>query len=275
MKYKYLDELDENGREQHLHLLDVGEGYKPLTGTSSVENVLAKVLTWWASGLACQKFGWLDPKKNAPEAVKIALQEGYDRVKGLSLAEYGKLLGEAYKAHSVKLDKSAKTGTDLHKELQKFVMSELGKWNFEDDELDPKIKPYIDWSRANVKQYLWSEAYCFDENLWVGGISDTGAELNNGQLAVLDFKSANKVYPNHFIQAAGYATEIEKNGLWDKNGEINKKLDKKIDALIIVPFGAEEIIPEVRFDVEAYKKGFEWCVGLYRLLGLDKSYGNI
>ncbi|KKL09949.1 hypothetical protein LCGC14_2560730, partial [marine sediment metagenome] len=51
MKYTF-------NEDKHLHLLDG----KPLTGTSSVGNVLAKGgLVWWSSGLACAEFGWLNP----------------------------------------------------------------------------------------------------------------------------------------------------------------------------------------------------------------------
>ena len=49
--------------ENHLHKLDG----VALTGTSSVIDVLAKPLTWWASGLACAEFGWLNPKKHSEE----------------------------------------------------------------------------------------------------------------------------------------------------------------------------------------------------------------
>src|SRR3990167_9943180 len=116
MKYRFL-----NKDGEHLHQLWIENEWKNLTGTSSVVNVLAKPLTWWASGLACEKFGWLNPKKNPQEIVRQALQEGWERVKGLSLEAYEKLLGEAYKAHSVNLKDSAEKGTDLHFELEHWV----------------------------------------------------------------------------------------------------------------------------------------------------------
>src|SRR3990167_6722028 len=106
-------------------------GDTPLTGTSSVVNVLAKPLTWWASGLACEKFGWLNPKKNSPESVKIALQEGWERIRGLSLEAYEKLLGEAYNAHSKTLKSAAKKGTDLHDILERFTRAEIKRYKLE------------------------------------------------------------------------------------------------------------------------------------------------
>lgn len=258
MKYIFDD-------SQHLHLLDG----KPLTGTSSVGKVLGNpALTWWASGLAMEKFGRLDPKKNTPEAVKTALEDGFARVKALSLSEYNKLLGEAYKAHSVRLKDAAQKGTDLHAELEDYVKATMGLRPAK--KYDEKIKPFIDWSKKNVKRFLASEAHCYDEELWVGGIVDAVAELNDGKYAIIDFKSAKDAYTGHFIQCSGYAIEAEKNGLFSEDGEHSKKLEKPIDVLIVVPFGAEKVEPHLRYDVDSYKQGFRNCVQLYRLLGYDK-----
>jgi hypothetical protein len=129
----------------------------------------------------------------------------------------------------------------------------------------------VDWAKANVKKFLWSEANCFDEELWVGGISDAGCELNDGRLAVIDFKSSKAAYPTSFLQTAGYAIQIEKNGLFHESGNANKKIGGKIEALIVVPFGAEVVLPEIRYEVEAYKTGFRQAVGLYRLLGMEEK----
>ena len=261
MKYKF-------DSEQHLHELDNGSGFKPLTGTSSIGNVLAKPLTWWAAGLAVEKFGWMNPKKNSPESVKTALQEGWERVKGLDLKDYGKLLTEAYYAHSAKLKDTAKTGTDLHAELEHFVKATMGLKPMRAD-YDKKIQPFIDWTEKNVKRFIASEAHCFDEELFVGGITDCIAELNDGKLAIIDFKSSKEAYINQFIQVAGYSIQVEKNGLFSEDGEYNKKLEGKIEVLIVVPFGAEVVEPSIRYDVESYKQGFRSAVVLYRLLGLE------
>lgn len=280
LQYKYDDGVDENGKEKHLHLLDAGDGFKPLTGTSSVEDVLAKVLTWWASGLAVSKLGWIkkvDSRKVSKEEVEkneIARLDSAslwrEKIWTMAPEDYLKLLDEAYKAHSVKLKDTASAGTDLHAELEHWVRAKMGIGPMRAD-YDVKIKPFTDWAEGSVKKFLWSEAHCFDENLWVGGISDAGAELNDGSLAVIDFKSAKQVYESHFIQAGGYAIQIDQNGLWDKEGKVNKKLDKPIDYLIVVPFGAEKIEPTARQDVANCKKAFADCVSLYRFLGLTKS----
>jgi len=131
------------------------------------------------------------------------------------------------------------------------------------------IKPFIEWSKENVKKFIASEAHCYSKELWVGGIVDVVAELNDGTLAVIDFKSAKAVYITHFLQCSGYAIEINENGLFSSDGEHQMKLDKKIGALIVVAFGADPIKPEIRTQISKYEAGFKSAVDLYRLMDMD------
>jgi len=258
MKYKF-------DKKEHVHTLNG----KPLTGTSSVINVLSKPLTYWASGLACECFGWLNPKKHENDAVQNALRSGFEMVKALDLDSYASLLDRAYRAHATKLKEAAATGTDLHAELERFVKWSMGKDVVKVGVFDPKIHPFIDWANLNVKRFIASEAHCYSERLWVGGIVDAVAELNDGSYAVIDFKSSKEAYPGQFIQAAGYAIQIMENGLFSEDGKHSKKLDKNIASLIVVPFGATKVEPYIRNNVDEYSKAFESVVGLYRLLGME------
>lgn len=256
-------------KDEHLHqLLKDGE-WKNLTGTSSVVDVLYKPLAWWSSGKAVELLGWLHPEKHTEEEVKKALAEGYEKVKGLDLEGYRKLLDKAYRAHNDFKNKAAKKGTDLHAELECFVKAEMGI--MEQRKFDEKIMPFIEWAKKNVKKFLWSEAHCYSESYWVGGISDAGCELKDGTLAVIDFKSSKSAYPTAFLQDAGYALQIEENGLFNADGTLHKKIDGTFGSLIVVPFGAEKVKPIEMRNVNDYKEGFKAAVQLYRLLGLSKS----
>jgi len=255
-------------KEQHIHTLND----KPLTGTSSIGNVLAKGgLTWWASGKACEVFGWTNAKKVEADMRLATAAAHLAQIKILTDKDYLTLLDTAYKAHATQLKKSAEKGTDLHAILERFVKSEMGRdikpLTKKEIEL---IKPFISWSKENVDHYVASEAHCYSKELWVGGIVDAVAVLKNGTLAVIDFKSAKAVYITHYIQCSGYAIEIDENGLFSSDGEHQMKLDKKIGALIVVPFGAKVVKPEIRTQVNKYKAGFKSAVELYRLLDLDK-----
>ena len=252
---------------EHLHLLDG----KPLTGTSSVGNVLAKNLTWWAaelSAIECLETG--EKIETIREEYLSACNSG-DKKKGIdALQKKYPIFKKARFAHFDKKNKTAEEGTDLHEELERFVKNTMQN-RLPTPMYDDKIMPFIKWAKDNVKQFMASEAHCFDEELWVGGITDCVAELLDGKLAVIDFKSAKEAYVSHFIQASGYAIQIDRNGLFSEDGEHSKKLDKNIEVLIVVPFGAKEVKPEIKYNIEDYKTGFRHAVGLYRLLGLEKQ----
>src|SRR3990167_917010 len=111
-EYRFLDEKGE-----HRHEL----GGKPLLGTSSVVGVLAKPLTWWASGMVCGIFGWLNPKNNPVEALKSRAGEVLEQIKGLDTESYLFLLEKAYKAHNEKKEISAEEGTNMHSLLEDYV----------------------------------------------------------------------------------------------------------------------------------------------------------
>lgn len=235
----------------------------PLMGTSTVVNVIAKPLTWWASGLAVMELGWLNPNKFTKEECASALLEGWNRVRELTMDAYAKLLDKAYRAHSKNLKKTAKAGTDLHAELERFVKNTMQGI---DGIYDPKIQPFIDWSKTNVKRFIWSEIYCYSEELWCGGISDCGIEDMEGRIAVIDFKSSTDAYASQFFQCAGYAIELQENGGWTAEGEQVFGPLEKVDYVLVVPFGAKIVAPVPYYDMENAKTAFKAAVTLHKSL---------
>jgi hypothetical protein len=267
MKYRF-DEVN------HIHFLD----NKSLYGTSTVCKVISKSggLVWWASGKALEPLGWTPTKMKKEERTEKAKSE-FQYISTMSIAEYLELLDKAYRNHKDSLDKSADEGTDLHAELERFV-----KWKMKSVEqgvvlqallcIPKQIQPFIDWSEKNVKRFLWSEAHSYDEDTWTGGISDAGALLNNGEKALIDFKSAKEAYFSHFVQVAGYCIQIEKNGLFDKDGnEIETPKpsfslkQSSINKFLVVPFGAKEVVPiENTLPINELKDCFKSAVQLYK-----------
>src|ERR1035437_3190191 len=252
--YKYIDEKGE-----HLHKLDG----KPLFGTSTILSVLNKPLAYWASGLACEKFGWInkkdeDGKLRTKEERLQPVVEFLQRTDKFSAEEWLALTDEAYSAHATSLKKSATGGTDLHAELEKFVKNWLichdpknkGGDMIDSTKYDNRILPFITWAQENVKRFLWSEMNCYSEKYWLGGISDCGFEDKEGKYGSIDFKSAKVAYDSHFIQIAGYDLEISENGGFDKNGVKTFTLDKPIEYYIVFPFGMKNMTPQFRHNVK-------------------------
>jgi len=257
-------------QENHIHTLDGAS----LIGTSSMASVLAKPLTYWASGLACEKFGWINKgnikkgfeKKEKRLSVALARRE---EITKLNDEDYLKLLDEAYSAHATKLKDSASDGVDLHAECERFVRfcmeTGIPTPGTEDAKMfDNKIIPFIEWTHKNVKRFLWSEAHCYSKELWLGGISDCGYEDMEGKYAILDFKSSKEVYLSQFWQCVGYAIQIEENGLFTSEGELTMKLDKPISYVSVLPFGMEK--PDVfsNHDISGGKDAVKAMLTLYK-----------
>jgi hypothetical protein len=271
--YKYIDEKGE-----HMHTFNG----TPLIGTSSVASVLAKPLTWWASGLAVMQLGIPDSKVITKIKNKTATQEEVkacmvavgirlEEIKQMDAPAFYKVLDGAYRAHQTTLKDKAEEGTDLHAELERYVKNTMllqGTGTIDTTEYEPRIQPFIDWTKQNVKRFLWSEAHCFSEKMWTGGISDAGTETNEGKVIVIDFKSSKEAYLSQFWQCVGYAMQIEENGWYDKDGNCLGTLEKPIDYVCVVPFGATKVEPQFNFDMAGGKDAFIAELVLYKKLNV-------
>lgn len=256
--------------QAHYHTLDG----KALIGTSSLASVLAKPgLTWWASGLACEKFGWTHPGSAKTswvskfERINIS-NNRHQEIKQLDSESYLKLLDEAYRAHTNVLREKADIGTDMHAVMERYVKACIDKnagVPLKGSTVDPKLALFVQWALTNVKRFLWSEINCYSRELWLGGISDCGYEDMEGKIAILDFKSSKEVYLSQFWQCVGYAIQIEENGGFTPEGL--KMVDPvKIDYVAVLPFGMDK--PEVKYyyNMEKGKEAVASMLLLYKEL---------
>jgi len=281
-KYRFNNSLDEKGNPQHLHQLwsESDEEFKNLTGTSSVVDVLGKPLTWWASGLACAKLGWIkkaDTRKSTKEEIsendnlRIESAELWrEKIWTMSPLDYLKLLDEAYKAHSEKTDKAKDEGTELHERLELAVKMMMDGVKVISSP-EPKVMEFVKWAETNVKRFLWSEMNCYSSFHFIGGISDAGAELNDGSIALIDFKSAREAYFSHFVQTAGYAIQIEENGGYNAKGEKVFTPEKPITKYIVFPFGMKKLEPTINLNTSGMKRAFLGALAIYREKGIWES----
>lgn len=259
MTYRFIDE-----GKKHLHTLDG----KPLLGTSTVVGVLAKPLTWWASGMAVSLFGWLNPKLHPPESVKSRAREVFEQIKELDLDGYISLLKKAYGAHAEKMDISAEAGTDMHSLLEDYVNlcldTNSGRPVVLNGQEDDKVTLFANWASENVEEFLYSEAHVYSEKMWTGGITDLVFVMKDGKTLIGDFKSSKEAYLSQFIQIAGYDLQQEENGILTNDGE--KLSDPlKIDGYVVFPFGGKEFVPAFRYNTDELKEGFKSACVLYKL----------
>lgn len=260
-------EPDTRQRQAHSHTLDV----KTLRGTSSIVDIIAKTLHWWSAELSaveCLEAGIHIPtiREEYLEAVK---KFGLDKTIAINaLEEKYPIFRTARHAHDDKKKSTAKGGTDMHGELEIYVKSciENGGKPFLKEAREDSHRAVVIfsvWAVDNVDKFLWSEGHCYSRPLWVGGICDCGALMKNGNIAAFDFKSAKEAFFGHFVQVAGYAIQMEENGVLDKNGYELLKLPQPIAELYVVPFGAKDPTPRPNYDVEARKKNFVSALDLH------------
>lgn len=278
-KYRFLSQ-DEFGKPCHRHQLLVDDKWTDMTGGSSIVDVLKKDgLTYWAAGLAVKTFSNIEDGKlltkikngKATDAEILLVQESVKKWQreheDLPEDAYIQLCIEAYFAHTVKLDDSAGKGTELHaflEEYVKFCMEKGGKPQPYKGE-DIRVKEFSDWALKDIKRFIWSEAHMFNEDLFIGGISDVGAQMNDDTFAIIDFKSSKEAYFSHFVQGFIYNLLLEKNGLFDENGiQLLPKIEKPVNKIIIIPFGAKEFTVHENSNVDGLRKAALSCITLYR-----------
>lgn len=261
IKYRFLS-------DKHVHQVYKDEEWKNLVGTSGIPNILAKPLTWWASGLAVATLGWTSKKDKdrfVPTAQRVEIAgKKLDEIKKMSNEEYLKLLDEGYAAHSKKLDSSATAGTDLHALAEEWIKGQIDGSNVSPN---PLIMPLVNWAKVNVSKWLWSEMHCYSETMWVGGISDAGYIDKDGRVAILDIKSSKDAYDGQYIQCAGYDKQITENGGYTADGKKVFDLgDKEISYYTIFPFGMDKPEGKSKHNKEDLCNDFDACLYLYKRL---------
>lgn len=281
----------------HLHTLD----NKPLMGTSTVcsEALPKPGLTWWAAELAaveCLDWAAMDACGDALDDLKDFRREyeamskltGKDKKNGRDrLQRKYPVFKKARYAHREAKESKAVPGTDMHKSLEAYIneciydyagypfeiCDEHGVQTLEESgggvtfaPVSPEVHRFSEWALENVQEFLWSEAHCYSERLWTGGICDCGAILKDGTFAVIDFKSSSDAYFSQFVQAGGYSLQIQEQGLFTATGTTVSSGIKHVMAgsLIVIPFGAPECKPVIKKDVGFWQEQFRHAVGTYK-----------
>lgn len=265
-KYRFLE-------QDHLHQIFIGGEWKNLTGTTTILETLSKPLTYWASGKAVEKLGWTNEftKDDEGRRVKVPVEQRLTHLKPfwakiMQLDEVGvlKLLDEAYKAHATNLKETASDGTDLHASLECVVKIMMTGAKVTGWESNKKVIDFVKWAEKNVKRFIGSEFNVYHEGLFIGGICDCLAEMKDGLIALIDFKSSKDAFFSQFVQAALYDIQISQNGGFDGNGKQIFKPITNISKYIIFPFGAKELKPCENKEIQSLIEAARACVTLYR-----------
>src|SRR3990167_6058468 len=173
-------EFQENG---HKYFLDG----KPMTGVTTILGVIAKpMLVGWASKMCSEYIAQAikDGKEITPEVLELAKNP-----------------------HRVKKEEAGSKGTNVHSMIETLIRGSFGASGgiFADDlkHENPQVQYFIDWAIKNKVKFLATEEMVYSRELWLAGTIDFICEID-GETWIGDIKTGSGVYPEHFLQCAGY-----------------------------------------------------------------------
>ena len=226
----------------HIHTLDG----KPLIGITTALSVIAKpALIQWAANMAIDYV-----EKEVKEIVT------FKDVFALG-DEWSRVLKEAKTAHRRKKEEAGEKGTDVHAVVEEIVKNAIefhGGRVRTGKNPTKQIQLFIDWAIDNKVKFLESEKHLYSEKYWIGGICDMVFEIE-GRKYVGDVKTSKAIYPENFLQMAGYRLMLEDMGEKDFHGSMVVRLGKD---------GSFET--EERYDYQTDLETFLACLTLYKNL---------
>lgn len=263
--YSRVERIDE-GRSHHYVRKDTS---KWLAGISSITKLYPKeFLAPWAAKEAVLYLGYGDEKK---------AEEITQKIVGMNAKEYQDLLEEAKKSYNRKSTDAKLKGTDGHSFMEKWVLARIR--NTELPEI-PKIytelffDDFLKWEKENIKEWILSEALVSDLYLEIAGTLDALVLLNNGKLAVIDFKFANTIDKDYFLQVVGYSIPFERYGI-----EISERLILRFPKEEKRKIWHEDIrkyeIIDNKFEVIKSPYDYEWEKKVFQNMRELYKYSNV
>lgn len=121
-------------------------------------------------------------------------------------------LDEARKAHLKKRDVAGTKGTDVHSLVEAYVITCIKGNGGEPLPVEfGQVKPFADWAREEVKQFLVAEQKLYDEENAVAGTADFFYISKKDELTTGDLKTFPKMWsPDPYCQTGIYS------GMWRK-----------------------------------------------------------
>lgn len=264
-RYRFISE----GRK-HMHTLDG----KALFGASTIKGIIGDkgaLFQYYADRAAVSALG-LPVQDITEEYEAIQKLSGYEKSNAMKDLQkrypdfaYARLAANRHR------DTTAVKGTERHARLEDYVRESLQNNNgvpFIPDDLEPyapEIRNWILWCVEFVAEFYFTEANCFHEGMWTGGIADLGLRLKTGQRVICDHKSSKEAYPDQFLQCAIYDLLLLYSGGLDNDGNQLFKWEPA-DGYIIFPFRSEPFTPEFRWDAPAWREAGEATAKLYKLM---------
>lgn len=214
--------------KNHVHKLDG----KNLTGITTILSVINKpYLIQWSANMAC-------------EYVKNNLKD---------LKDMDEVLENAKVAHTKKKEKAGGIGTKVHKAVENYINS--GELKAEDKLVQRCLNNFISWAKEDKVEFVESEKNLYSRKYWLGGIVDFVCKID-GEIWIGDIKTSSGIYPENFLQMAGYQLMLEELGIYSNiKGHIVVNLRKD---------GTMEV--KKNCEIDSHREAFLSALILYRSL---------
>lgn len=239
---------------------------KMMTGTTTCLGVLAKpALVPWAANLGAAE-AFLKASEMEPDALNAFAGDIQEAIQ-----KFGKINGDACKwlddrnpafklarqKHNERKETAGQHGTDTHLLVESYVNHCLANGGAPVQlEVEAIVQPFVDWSVANVKEFLFAERAMHDPDLFFAGTADFAYVGVDGRRYIGDFKTSSGIYGiDYWLQVSAYRHLAEKEG------------DAPYDGMTVVRIGKDDGKFEAHslYEYESYRDVFLSCVRIYRM----------
>lgn len=153
-------------------------------------------------------------------------------------------------------DEAANKGTAVHAMAEQWIRGEQPEFTG-DPQIDSGFEAFLKWQKEHKAEFIETEKLLFSEKHHFAGTTDAIANVD-GKITVIDFKTSTGVYPEHYIQLAGYWLALEESQQVDQG--LIMHLDKNTGEFTSYFISAEEI--------QKYKDAFIAALELKKALKL-------
>lgn len=121
------------------------------------------------------------------------------------------LIEEASKQHSIRKQKAADIGTQVHDWVEKFIKAKT-KEDYPEIPKDANVyngvSAFLKWVDEDKVKFISSEKHIYSKKYNYAGIMDAEAVIG-GKMCVVDFKTSKGIYPEFRFQVAAYQNAVE------------------------------------------------------------------
>ncbi len=176
---------------------------KPMTGVTTILQVIGKPLTWWAAGMALGELGWTNPKF-VPREKGIQIAGKARKNFFITNEQYYDWLQDCYRAHDKAKKDAGEHGTDLHALAEEYIKTCIETNDGKPLQAAPKeLEKFVEWAVKENVRFLESEKKVYSAIHWYAGTLDLLAE-KDGKPFIADIKTGKSIYPEYHFQMAAY-----------------------------------------------------------------------